>query len=310
LLRHIFYEGYAWVRFVFILSGFILAYSDQERLLSGKMSALMFYKARIARIYPLHLITFVVAAIFLQSFEWDIKYLIKFVSNFTLTQSFFPLKWVYFKFNSPSWSISDEMFFYALFPVIVLCKRKKIFKGLLFSTIILFFLTFLIQGEAYQHALFYISPIVRIVDFCIGICLYRLCVRLSTLDLQVLNNVKWGGGRNIFSITFYLFLLVSILYSHGVQIFFLVLGSHVFTYICFLSVKKRDMFKNLIKQIFCDIRRNKFRILSVSSAHRTAVFRLHLKNSGRHILSVSFCHSTDSNDNRQLFILQILWDAL
>ena len=214
LLKHIFYEGYAGVSFFFILSGFILSYSYQERLLSDKMSTLHFYKARIARIYPLHLLTFIIAAL-LEPFYLNLKYLVKFISNLTLTQSFLPLKGYYFTFNAPSWSISDEMFFYLLFPFIIylVYKKQNIFHILLFSVLmILFFLTFIIKNETYQHALFYINPIMRIADFCIGICLYNFCVQISTKREKALmkntKNVKWGVGDYINNI-FHLFLPLS-----------------------------------------------------------------------------------------------------
>jgi peptidoglycan/LPS O-acetylase OafA/YrhL len=212
LLKHLFTEGYAGVSFFFILSGFILSYSYQERLLSGKMNVLHFYKARIARIYPLHLLTFIIAAILLEPVYFKIQYFVKFISNLTLTQSFLPLKSAYFTFNAPSWSISDEMFFYLLFPFIIylVYKRQNIFHILLFSTLtILFFLTFIIKKETYQHALFYINPIMRIADFCIGICLYNFCVRASAKRERMLKNVKWGGVEIISVTVFICFYLLA-----------------------------------------------------------------------------------------------------
>jgi peptidoglycan/LPS O-acetylase OafA/YrhL len=209
LLKHIFYEGYAGVGFFFILSGFILAYSYRERLLSGNMSISTFYKTRIARIYPLHLLTFIIAAILLQPFETSLGYLVKFISNLTLTQSFLPFGGIYFAFNAPSWSISDEMFFYFLFPAILymIYKKRKIFSVIFGGvSITLFFLTFLITKETYRHALFYINPLTRIVDFCIGICLFHICDSLSTLRPRVLKILNGGGGQKCYQ---YCFLVVS-----------------------------------------------------------------------------------------------------
>lgn len=56
---HFLYKGYLWVDFFFILSGFVMAYVyDIENTKRYSMHDAMHYLiARIARIYPLHLIT-------------------------------------------------------------------------------------------------------------------------------------------------------------------------------------------------------------------------------------------------------------
>lgn len=117
-LWHLFYEGYAGVSFFFMLSGFILAYTYQQRLIDGTATVRSFYVARIARIYPLHLLALFVALFFLQFFNHpspaDFFHL---GINTFLLQSFIPGQ--EFLFNSVSWSLSDEAFFYALFPLIV-----------------------------------------------------------------------------------------------------------------------------------------------------------------------------------------------
>lgn len=77
-----FYEGYSGVTFFFILSGFILAHSYQERLSRGTTSTVDFFIFRIARIVPLHWLTLLIAIFLLRSangfpyfcfrlFEWD-----------------------------------------------------------------------------------------------------------------------------------------------------------------------------------------------------------------------------------------------
>ena len=59
---HFFKEGFVGVSFFFVLSGFIIAYNYQEKLLTKTTTKRTFWVARIARIYPLHLLTLLIAA--------------------------------------------------------------------------------------------------------------------------------------------------------------------------------------------------------------------------------------------------------
>lgn len=178
LYHNVFYEGYIGVSFFFILSGFIISYNYQDRILNKEVTKSTFYKARFARIYPLHILTFFLAlphkyGVFLENWVTGI---IKMITNLTLTQSFIPSEKYYFTFNSPSWSISDEMFFYLVFPLLLLIPalgNKKTIVTLL-SIVLLFPTLTLIIPEDYYHHFFYINPLFRLVDFMIGIILYNI----------------------------------------------------------------------------------------------------------------------------------------
>ncbi|MEG2759145.1 MAG: acyltransferase [Rikenellaceae bacterium] len=171
----IFEDGYIGVSFFFMLSGFILSYSYRNRLLEKKTSKTDFYIARFARIYPLHLImllSYVVLLFMSNSVNWSLLPL-----NLLLLQSFIPHEAIYFSFNAVSWSISDEMFFYLLFPFIIIFinKLKPRGKLLFISSILVLYtiLTFVIPNSL-THSLFYISPIFRITDFIIGMMVFVL----------------------------------------------------------------------------------------------------------------------------------------
>lgn len=167
-------EGFIGVTLFFILSGFILSYSYQEKLNSKQSSISQFYIARIARIYPLHVITLLLS---LHFFIINIATLPKLLSNLLLLQAFIPLPDYYFSLNAPSWSISVEMFFYLLFPLLI---RLNSFYLLLLSTI---FITVKIitsnYSNEFQHAMLYISPLLRLPDFLIGILAYRCRQKLT-----------------------------------------------------------------------------------------------------------------------------------
>ena len=167
----IFSEGYIGVSFFFILSGFILAYNYQDRIIKKQISKENFYIARLARIFPLHFLTLIISLplsyiIVLQNKN---LWLTQLITNSTLTQSYVPLGRIYFSFNAPSWSLSDEMFFYSIFPfLILLFLKNNNYKYLLFLLILALIplLTIVVPSSFYHH-IFYIHPFARVFDFFI-----------------------------------------------------------------------------------------------------------------------------------------------
>ena len=100
----------------------------------------------------------------------------KLVQNLTLTQSFTPRTDVYFSFNAPSWSLSDEAFFYLLFPFLVVAltaSRLNRPVRLLLLALGLWLIELAwdwhFRNDRLHHWLTYISPMSRLVDFGIGV---------------------------------------------------------------------------------------------------------------------------------------------
>jgi peptidoglycan/LPS O-acetylase OafA/YrhL len=118
--------GYVGVALFFVLSGFILVYAHAER----EMRPGIFYRERVARIYPAYLFSLLLSApgfVFLclfwkgpevPLFAWSKAHFPLSMSMVaTLTQSWVPngaLAW-----NPPAWSLSVEAFFYLLFPFLM-----------------------------------------------------------------------------------------------------------------------------------------------------------------------------------------------
>jgi peptidoglycan/LPS O-acetylase OafA/YrhL len=115
----------------FVLSGFIMGSLYAEKLYGGGMTAWQYYRARFARIYPLHLLTML----------WMIVVLLKLgtpwgeLSGPALRQLFLVHGWgltdAYY-LNHPTWSISGEMAAYLIFPLIagVIVRRGPGLVGL------------------------------------------------------------------------------------------------------------------------------------------------------------------------------------
>lgn len=186
--QHIFSEGFIGVSFFFILSGFILSYTYQEKIINRTTSTYDFWIARIARIYPLHILTImmIVPLIFKEQIATGEIFILKFLLNITLLQSFIPNSDYYFSLNAPSWSISDEWFFYLVFPALIFfINRNNKLKWILFFLLLIAIPSaMLFVNQSHQHYLFYINPVFRLADFAIGIFLFNISLKLKTTTLS------------------------------------------------------------------------------------------------------------------------------
>jgi peptidoglycan/LPS O-acetylase OafA/YrhL len=113
--------GFVGVGFFFLLSGFVLAFSARTGSSDGA-----FYRRRFARIYPSHVVTWVLA--------FGVVAIIgapstPFTAPLTLLllQAWVPVQTVFFGMNGPSWSLSAEIAFYAAFPAVhrLLSRRTR-----------------------------------------------------------------------------------------------------------------------------------------------------------------------------------------
>lgn len=174
------------VDFFFILSGFIMTYKYSDM---GYCDVKRFIISRFARLYPVHILTFLVY-IFSDALKFPlnlpiglVKKILVLVANALLLQSFFPFVESYFSFNAVSWSISDEMFFYIVFCCFVLggvTKRRAILWWILLFLVSVFFfsiarvenVSFLGREGAFQFSaigVVFINPFARVFEFFIGI---------------------------------------------------------------------------------------------------------------------------------------------
>ena len=186
-------EGHVGVSFFFMLSGFILSKTYKDKFLNNNISLKKFYILRFARIYPLYLFTLLLTIP--DKIELTKTGILQLIMNICMLQSYIPFSNWYFSFNLPSWSLSDEMLFYLIFPFFVVLSNRKLLISF-FSLLGTFALLFvLIKSDAligithintaaakiYEsatynslHWIYYINPIVRTLDFIFGIVLFNI----------------------------------------------------------------------------------------------------------------------------------------
>jgi peptidoglycan/LPS O-acetylase OafA/YrhL len=188
-LHAVLWMGYQAVSFFFVLSGFILAYGYIQRNGELRTSSRRFYVARFARIYPSYIVAFLLAAapfLLATPAPTRVGTLATALSTLTLTQAWaadYVGGW-----NGPGWSLSAEMFFYLLFPLVAvpigrLSQRQL--HGLLcvlWATSLCFPLGYLVWVRLgltpyyYFPSIVYTTPLARLPEFLMGMALGRLFI--------------------------------------------------------------------------------------------------------------------------------------
>jgi peptidoglycan/LPS O-acetylase OafA/YrhL len=116
--------GYASVSFFILLSGYVLAYNYAARARAGQLDVIRFYKARFTRLYPIYLLSLILAwRIVPQEYVSHTHGM--FWAGMVLTplllQGWIPEIATFL--NTPAWTMSAESFYYLLFPWLARWKQ-------------------------------------------------------------------------------------------------------------------------------------------------------------------------------------------
>lgn len=117
LMNTLINQGHVAVDFFFLLSGFILAYTYITPEGTMRASRREFWVARIARIYPVYLLGLLIfLPVYLTMVPNGWVFALSVVAHLFMLHSWIP---VTIPWNTPSWSLGVEAFFYALFPLVL-----------------------------------------------------------------------------------------------------------------------------------------------------------------------------------------------
>lgn len=174
--------GFAGVSLFFALSGFVLTVNYENAF--SKLTAagyFRFMRARLARVWPIHMVGFLLSIplLLLLSHAVIVKGA---VLNIALLHSFIPR--TTHSFNSDSWSLSNELFFYMLFPLFCCLLSKKAIRTRVLLIAFIALSATLLAGvpaiafsaahgipsisEEHLNWLLYFCPLVRVSEFALG----------------------------------------------------------------------------------------------------------------------------------------------
>jgi peptidoglycan/LPS O-acetylase OafA/YrhL len=185
--------GYASVSFFFVLSGFVLVYASCEAEAGFQAERRAFWVARVARIYPVYLLSFLLdvpraLTYFLGTHEpltGALKALVSGGAYLGLVQAWFPR--VASAWNPPGWSLSAEAFFYLLLPALAAwvwrVRPARLGPLLAACAAVSLLLTapfvwgFNAWADGFWRSLAGFNPLLRLPEFLAGVVLGRMYLR-------------------------------------------------------------------------------------------------------------------------------------
>ncbi|MET0188805.1 MAG: acyltransferase [Pseudonocardia sediminis] len=193
------------VSLFFVLSGFVLAYNYPA--LAGRVPRWNFAVARIARIYPVVLLGVVLGAVGMVH-AWSRPTILlswfalpspdpaalwaSFVAQLSMTTGWLPFASLNQPWNGPAWSISCEVFFYALFPVLIVWFRRWSPRTVLAVAVGawvvqgLWILALLEWLPASRSGFLTVQfPLTHLTEFVLGIAAWRLWSSAPAIDRRV-----------------------------------------------------------------------------------------------------------------------------
>lgn len=183
-VSHVLSQGFVGVSFFFVLSGFILTWTHRADDSAGR-----FYRRRAARVLPAYWVALAVAVTVDAVFGWG-QTVWQILPSVPAVQAFFPDQQVHFAGNTVGWSLSAEVFFYALFPALLLVMRRRPARIALLTVAVLaiFVVPAVLAGSDESTRGYWVIgvlPLQRLAEFVLGIGLaqamragWRMPVRL------------------------------------------------------------------------------------------------------------------------------------
>ncbi|TKW62059.1 MAG: acyltransferase [Blastochloris viridis] len=165
-----FKHGAVFMTGFFVLSGFIMTHVYRSWDFSERASIWAFYIKRFAKIYPVYIVATVVFFLFFSQDYTPQQWVRIVVNDLFLVQGFFERMFP-FGLNGGTWSLTVEMFLYALFPFILLVSgRSAKILWLAFGLSLLVTLNAIFGKPDYLYA----NPVMRLADFMAGIGFYTI----------------------------------------------------------------------------------------------------------------------------------------
>jgi peptidoglycan/LPS O-acetylase OafA/YrhL len=169
--------GHAAVSLFFVLSGFVLAYNYAGPLADGRVSRARFFRLRLARVWPLYaLVALVEIPLALAAGVPSLRIGLATAADLVGLQAWIPA--ITFVGNTPGWSVSVELFFYAAFPWLALLvpdarRARLVIAAAIVATLAAAATPALVPAHSDLATFLKCGPLLRVPEFIVGIALGR-----------------------------------------------------------------------------------------------------------------------------------------
>lgn len=213
--------GSAGVTYFFVLSGFCMMLGYRDKVMENNFSYLGYLKKRMGKVFPLHWITLAVVVVLMLIAEHSIGGLRTLLANALLLQSWIPDMRVYFSYNDVSWYLSTALFATIMFPVLVsfferIGKHDKWAIGVLLM--VMYSVIAWRMPLDNRHAMLYIHPVARLVDFVVGMYLAYIWMvwRKNERLMLWIRNHGWLLDVG-FVLAFVMFILIAVCANNDIR---------------------------------------------------------------------------------------------
>lgn len=206
-------SGYAGVTLFFVLSGFILTLNYAEKLqgLNFTSSLADYFVARFARIYPVYGLTILAIWMYWKP-DVDLWLYLSALQVWSSDAA------VAFGLNQPAWSVGIEVFFYLVFPWLILMMRRcglfsrPMLLAFAFGTItvsmLLVAMYFTATGRSAlspsdaesAHRWLYRNPVLRLGDFMLGMLGAIYFLSFASTKKVVVQRWRWLTSAAVLAI--------------------------------------------------------------------------------------------------------------
>lgn len=169
------FGGEGGVAFFFVLSGFVLSYGYGPRVSRGEFKGKRFFWKHFWHLYPLHLLFF--SATVALDYRLGVSYdALQIATSLLLVQTWIPSDHTLFVANGVSWFLCDTLFCYIVFAWLykwlTSIRTSRLAIGMTVLAAVYACLALQVPDKMTNCTL-YSNPLLRAIDFSLGIIAYR-----------------------------------------------------------------------------------------------------------------------------------------